>query len=89
MLVVLKTEGEVQEKAIEEIYGKMKVLENGMKDFFPNGKPCVDINNVGLLDVVFCSLFGGYKFHEQVLGWYYYHRSREVPSVILLGDRFY
>ena len=66
--LVFKTEGEVQEKAINEVFEELNKLENGMKTFFADGNPCVDKNNAGLLDIVFCSLFGPYKAHEEVLG---------------------
>ncbi|KAF7838457.1 glutathione S-transferase U9-like [Senna tora] len=68
MIAVFKTEGEAQEKAINDMYEKLTLLENGMKDYFPDGKPCVDDNNAGLLDIIFCTVFGPYKVHEEVVG---------------------
>lgn len=35
LLTVVKTCGEVQEKAIKELLEKVQVLEEGMKDFLP------------------------------------------------------
>ncbi|PON93606.1 Glutathione S-transferase, C-terminal-like [Trema orientale] len=66
MLIVLKTEGEAQEKAIKEVSHKLQVLEEGLNKFYPD---CGQIHaeNVGILDCVFLSLFGGLKIHE-VLG---------------------
>ncbi|PON57369.1 Glutathione S-transferase, C-terminal-like [Parasponia andersonii] len=67
MLIVLKTEGEAQEKAIKEVSHKLQVLEEGLNKFYPD---CGQIHeeNVGVLDFVFLSLFGGHKIHEEVLG---------------------
>nr|AFK43288.1 unknown [Lotus japonicus] len=66
---VLKTEGEAQRKAVDEVYEKLYVLGNGMKAFFTDGSnPGFEENNAGILDVVFCSLFGAYKAQEEVLG---------------------
>ncbi|KAK2664042.1 hypothetical protein Ddye_002616 [Dipteronia dyeriana] len=45
---VLTTEGEAQEKAIEEAYEKMEILEKGIKEFFPDGAPKIDGQNLGL-----------------------------------------
>lgn len=68
MVVIIKTEGESQQKAIENMYEKLALLESGMKDYFPDGKPYVDDNHAGLLDIIFCTVFGPYKLHEEVLG---------------------
>ncbi|KAJ1406312.1 Thioredoxin-like superfamily [Sesbania bispinosa] len=66
--LVVKTEGEAQQKAINDVFDQLNLLENGMKTFFEEGKPCVDQNNVGLLDIVFCSLFGPHEAQEEVIG---------------------
>ncbi|XWS51124.1 hypothetical protein CRYUN_Cryun12cG0149800 [Craigia yunnanensis] len=68
MLTVVKTDGEAQEKAIKELLGKLEVLEEGMKEFFPDGNPCVGSDNIELLDLVMLSLFGAHKIQEEVLG---------------------
>lgn len=60
VLKVIKTEGEVQQKAISEVYEKLNLLEQGMKNFFTEGTPSVD-QNFGLIDIVFVSIFGAYK----------------------------
>ncbi|XP_027365307.1 glutathione S-transferase U9-like [Abrus precatorius] len=65
--LVFKTDGEVQKKGLDELYQKLNVLENGMKTFLEEGNTGVE-NNAGILDLVFCSLFGAYKVHEEVLG---------------------
>ncbi|KAK7411395.1 hypothetical protein VNO78_02828 [Psophocarpus tetragonolobus] len=65
--LVLKTDGEAQQKAIEQVYEKLKVLEDGMKTYLGEGTVDVE-NNFGILDIVFCALFGAYKIHEEVLG---------------------
>ncbi|KAM5570754.1 glutathione S-transferase U9 [Rosa sericea] len=69
MSLVCKTDGEVQEKAIKELFEKLKTFEEGIKDLFPDGAPSIDCsNNLGLLDIVLCSQFGPHKVQEEVLG---------------------
>ncbi|ONI08648.1 hypothetical protein PRUPE_5G191500 [Prunus persica] len=69
MVSVLKTSGQAQEKAIKEVTEKLKLLEEGLKGFFPNGFPnSFDIENVGLLEVVICSHFGANEAQEEALG---------------------
>ncbi|XP_028763442.1 glutathione S-transferase U9-like [Neltuma alba] len=65
---VVKTEGEAQQKAMKEMEEKLGLLENGMKKYFPSGKPEVNENNAGVLDIMFCSLLGPYKSQEEALG---------------------
>ncbi|KAI4343870.1 hypothetical protein L6164_011168 [Bauhinia variegata] len=56
----------LQEPELDE---KQALIENGMKNFFPNGNPCVDDNNAGLLEIAFFMCFGTYnKAIEEVLG---------------------
>lgn len=67
LLLVIKSEGEKQEKAIKEAFEKLQVLEEGVKSF-PEGISFINHGNVGLLDIVFISMFGRYKVQEEVLG---------------------
>ncbi|XP_062116509.1 glutathione S-transferase U9-like isoform X2 [Humulus lupulus] len=67
MFLILKTDGETQEKAIKELSEKFGMLEEGMKDLFPDGTP-FDDRSMGLLDILLCSTFGAYKAQEEVLG---------------------
>ncbi|KAK7304619.1 hypothetical protein VNO77_42503 [Canavalia gladiata] len=66
-LLVFKTDGEAQQKAIDEMYQKLNLLENGMKTFMVEGITGVE-NNAGIIDIVFCTIFGAYKAYEEVLG---------------------
>ncbi|KAJ7978421.1 putative Glutathione s-transferase [Quillaja saponaria] len=68
MISVLKTEGEEQQKAIKEVFEKLTLLENGMKDLYPDGTSSVDSENMGLVGIFMCSFFGTHKSHEEVLG---------------------
>ncbi|XWS48029.1 hypothetical protein CRYUN_Cryun13aG0036900 [Craigia yunnanensis] len=68
IFTIIKTEGEAQEKAIKEVSEKLQLLEEELKEFFPDGSCSIDSENVGLLDLVFCSLFGPQKVEEEVLG---------------------
>ncbi|XVE54803.1 hypothetical protein DITRI_Ditri03aG0111500 [Diplodiscus trichospermus] len=69
MLTAMKAAGEAQEKAIKELWEKLQVLEEGMKDIFLNGTPSIISNgSMGILEIVMCSLLGPYKLQEEVLG---------------------
>lgn len=63
-----KTEGEAQEKGIKEVFKKMELLDENLKSFYLDGTSSTDTEHLGLLDVVFVTLFGNYKVHEEVLG---------------------
>ncbi|XP_054804994.1 glutathione S-transferase U9 [Prosopis cineraria] len=67
-IAILKSEGEAQQKAIKNMDEKLGLLEKAMKEYFPDGKPDVDEKNAGVLDIIFCTVFGAYKSHEEVLG---------------------
>ncbi|KAK4767911.1 hypothetical protein SAY87_003052 [Trapa incisa] len=65
LALVLKSEGQVQEKAIEQIHEKLKLLEEGLETAsFP--RAIGDGKDMGLLDVVMCSIFGIHKVFEEV-----------------------
>ena len=65
---VITSDGEAQEKATKDLFEKLTILEEGMKDFFPGGTPSINGENMGLLDILMYALFGPYKAHEEVLG---------------------
>ena len=46
VLKVVKSKVEEQEKAIEGVYEKLEVLEKGMIEFFPDGGPRIDGQNL-------------------------------------------
>ncbi|XVF09077.1 hypothetical protein REPUB_Repub07fG0059900 [Reevesia pubescens] len=53
MTRVVRCDGEVQAKAIDEVHEKMKVLEEGMKELFPESdSPSIDSEKLGLLDIL-------------------------------------
>ncbi|EEF52176.1 glutathione S-transferase U9 [Ricinus communis] len=68
MFLVITTNGEAQDKAGKEVMENLKVLENGMKDFLQDGIPTINSENVGLVDIIMCSLFSPHKAQEEVLG---------------------
>ncbi|XVE54801.1 hypothetical protein DITRI_Ditri03aG0111300 [Diplodiscus trichospermus] len=69
MTLAVRYDGEVQAKAIDEVDEKMKVLEEGMKEMFPeSGSASIQGEKLGLLDVLICSIFNSYKAYEEVLG---------------------
>lgn len=65
--LVFTTDGEAQEKARKELFEKLKVLEQGMRESFPD---LIHSNtkSIGILDVVMFSIFGSHEAQEQVLG---------------------
>ena len=65
---VIKTSGEVQEKAIKKVFDGLKVLEDGIKEFFSDGASYASGETAGLLDIVMYALFGIHKAHEEVVG---------------------
>ncbi|KAF5477035.1 hypothetical protein F2P56_003714 [Juglans regia] len=72
-ILVIKSDGEAQEKAIKELFEKLMVLEDGMKNTFTDdddleGTTSIKHENIGLLNVVLVSCFGSYKVQEEVLG---------------------
>ena len=67
LLLVARSEGEAQEKAIKVVFEKLKLLEEGLKDLFQGQTHHIDGENMGILDIVLCLLFGAHKAQE-VLG---------------------
>ncbi|CAN4086345.1 unnamed protein product [Withania somnifera] len=59
---------EDQEKACEEFYQKLDVLEDGMKNMFPGGSPKIEAANIGLLDIMIVVTFGACKAQEEAFG---------------------
>ncbi|XP_021904662.1 glutathione S-transferase U9-like [Carica papaya] len=69
MFAVIQTQGEEQEKAVEELLEKLGVLEDGLKEFFPNiGNLSFGNGDMGLLDIAMGVVFGPYRVQEQVAG---------------------
>ncbi|OWM65301.1 glutathione S-transferase U9-like [Punica granatum] len=66
--LVVKTEGEAQVRAIEQVHEKLKLLEEGIKGCLPGGSPGVNGESMGLLDIIMCTIFGPHKVQEEVLG---------------------
>ncbi|KAI8528904.1 hypothetical protein RHMOL_Rhmol12G0184100 [Rhododendron molle] len=64
---VLITKGEAQEKAIKEEIDTLKVVEEGMLEFFPT-TPITNENQLGVLDIIICSVLGSYEALEEVFG---------------------
>ncbi|XP_010530568.1 PREDICTED: glutathione S-transferase U9 [Tarenaya hassleriana] len=64
LLKVIKTQGDEQEKAHEELKEKLKVIEEeALEDISYEGKP-----EMGLADMVMCTMLSPYKAQEEVLG---------------------
>ncbi|KAF3437697.1 hypothetical protein FNV43_RR20453 [Rhamnella rubrinervis] len=69
IILALRTDGEAQKKAIKEVDEKLNILEEGLKNLFPDCNKIVDVNqNLGLLDIVICCMLGNYEAQEEVLG---------------------
>ncbi|RXH96352.1 hypothetical protein DVH24_008856 [Malus domestica] len=59
LAIVLETSGEAQEKAIKEVSERVRLLEERLKGYYPDGFPrSFDLKDVGLLEVVIFSHFG-------------------------------
>lgn len=56
------------DKALEDVYENLKVLEEGMKEIFPGGTRAVEHGNIGLLDILMVTTLGPYKVREEVIG---------------------
>ncbi|KAG5522812.1 hypothetical protein RHGRI_034832 [Rhododendron griersonianum] len=67
MRQLLITEGEAQEKAIKEAIDTLKIAEEGKLEFSPT-TPITNENQLGVLDIVICSVLGAYRAVEEVLG---------------------
>ncbi|KAF2305626.1 hypothetical protein GH714_007120 [Hevea brasiliensis] len=65
---VMTQDGEAQEKAADEVFEKMKALEEGMSEFFPEGIQDIDVTKIGLLDILMSTTFGSFKVFEEVIG---------------------
>lgn len=62
-------EEEAQEKYLQEVYGKQRILEEGMTELYPGRVPDeLSSENLGLLDIMAVATFGGYRAQEEVLG---------------------
>ncbi|XP_059303603.1 glutathione S-transferase U10-like [Lycium ferocissimum] len=59
---------EMEEGAFDPFFEKLKVMEEGMKDFFPGGRSIICADNLGLLDIIIVCSLGTYKALEEVLG---------------------
>uniref|UniRef100_B9HJH0 Glutathione S-transferase n=1 Tax=Populus trichocarpa TaxID=3694 RepID=B9HJH0_POPTR len=59
---------EAQEKAVEEVQEKMKVLEEGIKEFSAEDIRTSDGKKLGFMDVLVSTTFSTYKAYEGVLG---------------------
>lgn len=69
-MLALKTGGEAHEKAMEKVHRNLKLLEEGMRGCFPGGFPSIagESDNMGLLDIVMCSIFGPHEAYEEFFG---------------------
>lgn len=66
---VVTSDGEAQEKAVKEMFERLGVLEQGMKEYLPGGSASFTNGaNLGLLDILMGTTFGPHKAHEQVFG---------------------
>ncbi|XAR50057.1 Glutathione transferase [Bertholletia excelsa] len=71
MMQVMKSEGEAQERAKKEVDEKLKMLEEvGIGDLFPAGfgHGSISPKNLGLQDIVMCSVLSSYKILEEAIG---------------------
>lgn len=60
-------EGEAQAKSVEEARKRIKVLDEGLKEHFPN-KNIRENDDVGLLEITIMATFGAHKAHREAIG---------------------
>lgn len=63
---VITRGGEAQEKAIGELLEKMNTFEEEMKKLLPNGVSVIEVQNLGLLDILVGAVFSPSKAQEEV-----------------------
>ncbi|XP_031736224.1 glutathione S-transferase U9 isoform X2 [Cucumis sativus] len=64
-----QTEGEAQEKAMEEVKERLKVVEEqGLKSLLAEGSPFVNGDELGYLDIGMLTILGRYKIYEEFFG---------------------
>lgn len=68
VLAVFKTDGEAQERAMGEVRERLGQVEEGLKGLISDGTPFVNGDELGVLDIVMCSLLGPYELQQKVLG---------------------
>ncbi|KAK4354210.1 hypothetical protein RND71_026404 [Anisodus tanguticus] len=66
LLKVLKGEG--REKGVEELFEKMNVLEDGIKNSSMGINSNIQGKDMGLLDIIIVITLGAYKVQEEVFG---------------------
>ncbi|XP_004236471.3 glutathione S-transferase U10-like [Solanum lycopersicum] len=59
---------DVEGGAFDELFEILKVMEEGMKDFFPGGRSKICAENLGLLDIIIVCSLATYKAAEEVVG---------------------
>ncbi|XP_022137492.1 glutathione S-transferase U9-like [Momordica charantia] len=65
----IKTEGEAQERAVDEVREKLKVFEEqGLRSLLEEGSRFVNGDEMGFLDIVTFTVIGIYKIQEEFLG---------------------
>lgn len=61
------TAGRRTRETADEVFEKMKILEEGMSEFIPVGIQEIDVNKIGLLDILMSTTFGSFKVYEEVI----------------------
>lgn len=59
---------EAQEKVLEEFYEKLRILEDGIKEFYPEGTPGIHAEQLGILDIMLLTSLDVSKTAEEVTG---------------------
>ncbi|XVE56940.1 hypothetical protein DITRI_Ditri04bG0051200 [Diplodiscus trichospermus] len=65
---IITSDGEAQEKNTNELLQQMDIFEEKMKENFPQGTQGIQNENIGLLDILVCTVFSPYKTQEEVAG---------------------
>ncbi|KAH7529093.1 hypothetical protein FEM48_Zijuj05G0147500 [Ziziphus jujuba var. spinosa] len=68
VMAAVTKDGETREKALNGIHEQIKILDEGLKRFYPNGTSGITHENLGLLGVVGSSVLCPFLSTEEALG---------------------
>ncbi|OVA09027.1 hypothetical protein BVC80_9097g94 [Macleaya cordata] len=66
--LVMTKEGEAQEEAMKELAKNLKMVEEGIQEFFSGVRPAFDGKSPIFLNILLVSLLGPYQIVEKVTG---------------------
>ncbi|XP_004299365.1 PREDICTED: glutathione S-transferase U10-like [Fragaria vesca subsp. vesca] len=67
-VVISQGQGEALEQAVKDVFERLGVFEEGMKEYLAGGASFTNGENLGLLDILMVVTFSPHKVHEEVFG---------------------